>query len=1644
MSGNLVVTAGAIAAATGSGTGNKIGSSGTGQVQVPFVVTTNGGVTGPFSEAFLLANTGSLTTIASVIANSGNVNAPTAVATAGSGTTTTPGTAGAAGTFALTATNVYTGGTTIGSGIVQIGANQALGLPGSAVKTTVVGGASLVIPSAGASALTVTTPLTLNGFGVASQGALVSNSNSNTWSGTIALSSPSSIGVGSGSTLTVTGIISGGTLVTALDDLNKVGAGTFAANGANTYIGQTIISGGTFTAGNGTATGNAANVTTLNPGTTLNIATATTVGGLVMNGNATVSGTTLTLGGNLRTTGTGNVISAPLNVVAQRVFSIASGGGGPVAGTTTTSGPTTGNELSLSGAVTNSSVLIKEGDGTLVYSGATADAGTGTTVLAEGPMTFNKTAAAIAGPLIIGNFSNHLATPDVLTILGTTNQLNSQAVTINSSGTLDMHTAGTNAVGALTLNGGTLIGPVTSGSTVNQLTLTGNVTATSASTPTGIISSTISGNVQLSTTATSRVFTVGDGFQPATAATAVATFSGGVTSVSPADIQGGLNYITPPVVTITSSDGVGSGATATATIVGGIVTAITVTKQASPNFDATPIITIAAPTPLASLTATGVATLTGTTVTGITLEHPGGGYSAATTPTDVISRGGGSGAVATATIDPTTGAVTGFKVSSPGSSYTSVPTVMVVPFLPVAATATVALGTGGTLGTVTITNPGAGYLNTTSGPTVRVIGGGGTATAKATVSAAGLVTAITFTGAAGFTSVPIIEIDPPDLTATATAILAGNGTITGLTPTNAGGAGYTVAPTVTITGGGGSGATATAALNANGPGTVTFTMTSPGSGYTSQPTVTIAPPFAAFPATITQATAVSSLNSNGGVGAVTVTYGGSGYSTTPVVTLSGGGGGTGATAVAQVNGTGAVIGVVVTNPGTGYTAAPTITIAAPSNVATATATVSNGVVTGFTLTNAGTDYYTTPLVTISGGGGTNATATAQVSNGVVTGLLLNNPGSGYTSAPTVTFAAPFSTAPSLTVTQATAAAAVNAGVVTVTMTNIGGGYTSVPQVTLVGGGGTYTSATATILNGTVTGITVVGSSGYTSAPTVVIDVPQGIPLANVPGLIMTGLLSGGTSSISVGLTKSGPGRLDLNGVTTNTYTGNTVVSEGTLYLANQNSTTANSSTPIPVGTTLQVGDATGGPGADVVRLLGSNEIPTTDEVLIFDSGLLDFNTASTTGSDGGNNNTVGQLVLVGGLISLPGTSTLTLSTDLTSNGSSFPAQITGTGNLNLGGVARNFNVGLSTNPTPTTPDLVVGVPITNDGGNGITKIGAGTAVFNFASPGVSGFYTGPTTVSQGTLLVNGSMPSSAFVVNNGGTLGGVGTVGAITVNSGGTVSPGDTPGFLPAPNDQGDGILNAASANFSAGGNLAILAQSNATPGVTYSRLAVAGALTLGGTSTITGNLAGVTGAAAFPGVVTYGTLSPANGTFTTANFPTVPSGDEAAANYVAAPNSVSIVVGSATVTVSFNPSTVTAGQAVTAIATPPLSPSGGPVTLSYVWTLNNTVIRQTMNSSLLSDTLPATANLTRGQVITVTVTPFDVNGNTTGAPATATTTVADSPPVATVSLSPPNPSVTSTLTATATTADADGDPVSLNYIWTKNGSSVPIGSDRR
>ncbi|WP_222841866.1 autotransporter serine protease [Serratia marcescens] len=118
------------------------------------------------------------------------------------------------------------------------------------------------------------------------------------------------------------------------------------------------------------------------------------------------------------------------------------------------------------------------------------------------------------------------------------------------------------------------------------------------------------------------------------------------------------------------------------------------------------------------------------------------------------------------------------------------------------------------------------------------------------------------------------------------------------------------------------------------------------------------------------------------------------------------------------------------------------------------------------------------------------------------------------------------------------------------------------------------------------------------------------------------------------------------------------------------------------------------------------------------------------------------------------------------------------------------------------------------GHGGLTKQGIGTLVLTGNNT-----YGGPTLVNQGRLAVNGSV-TSAVSVQNGGIVGGSGTVGSLTARRGGTVAPGNSIGTLNVagnvsfepgsryavevgPNGQSDRIQSSGSATIG-GGEVAV------------------------------------------------------------------------------------------------------------------------------------------------------------------------------------------------------------------------------------------------
>jgi hypothetical protein len=143
----------------------------------------------------------------------------------------------------------------------------------------------------------------------------------------------------------------------------------------------------------------------------------------------------------------------------------------------------------------------------------------------------------------------------------------------------------------------------------------------------------------------------------------------------------------------------------------------------------------------------------------------------------------------------------------------------------------------------------------------------------------------------GFTSTPTIGFTTSPTgndadNATAVGFITTRGGVTSLERillTNAG-AGYTVAPTVTISGGGGTGAAVTCSIVTSGQGVVRIIVTDGGVGYGTAPVVTIGgPPSSGIAKT---AVGIASLGSDTSIKAIYISDPGRGYSSQPAITIA--------------------------------------------------------------------------------------------------------------------------------------------------------------------------------------------------------------------------------------------------------------------------------------------------------------------------------------------------------------------------------------------------------------------------------------------------------------------------------------------------------------------------------------------------------------------------------------------------------------------------------------------------------------------------------------------------------------------------------------------------------------------------------------
>ena len=178
---------------------------------------------------------------------------------------------------------------------------------------------------------------------------------------------------------------------------------------------------------------------------------------------------------------------------------------------------------------------------------------------------------------------------------------------------------------------------------------------------------------------------------------------------------------------------------------------------------------------------------------------------------------------------------------------------------------------------------------------------------------------------------------------------------------------------------------------------------------------------------------------------------------------------------------------------------------------------------------------------------------------------------------------------------------------------------------------------------------------------------------------------------------------------------------------------------------------------------------------------------------------------------------------------------------------------------------------------GNLKLNASAGTCNLTVPAGVAVSAAQVFVASGVLIVNGALYSSASTtVAAGMTLTGTGTAGNIV--AGGTVSPGN-----------GVGRLQAASADFSAGGTLRLEIANGSGSG--FDQLILSGGLALGGASTLLLDLNGLTTTTTANGVVVYSGGVPATG-FTAITLVNNPNNYAATLTYIATALNVSIGTG--------------------------------------------------------------------------------------------------------------------------------------------------------
>jgi autotransporter-associated beta strand protein len=341
------------------------------------------------------------------------------------------------GTLLLPGANGYTGITMVSAGVLDVQTPTALG---TNTSVAVAAAGTLQIDGTG---LNFGQTLSLGG-------TLASSGGSNTWSGRIStLAATSTVNVGAGQSLTLSGIINGAGGLTA----NRSGSGTLVLTNANTYTGATTIKAGIVAVQNRTALGSTFGATTVSSGATLQVAGGLTIAeNLILNGVG-AAGTT----GALESVAGTNTWAGWIDLASASTIAIDAG------------------QLTLGGIIIGAGSLTQVGAGGLIVSalntytgGTTLDGGTlagggriGSLLINSGTTLAPSTTTTQV--FKTGNVAFSAGSTFAVTLRGTTAgtgyDLLSVTGTVNLAGaTLNVNLAFTPALGSafvLILNDGT-------------------------------------------------------------------------------------------------------------------------------------------------------------------------------------------------------------------------------------------------------------------------------------------------------------------------------------------------------------------------------------------------------------------------------------------------------------------------------------------------------------------------------------------------------------------------------------------------------------------------------------------------------------------------------------------------------------------------------------------------------------------------------------------------------------------------------------------------------------------------------------------------------------------------------------------------------------------------------------------------------------------------------------------------------------------------------------------------------------------------------------------------------------------------------------------------------------------------------------